>query len=167
MQIKQDNIQIVPMTAEMYHSFFREYENDPDLYRPGQEYVHYQYREEAVEKYIQRQKDLKRIPLAILHDDDIVGEIVIKDIETGKCATMGIALKNAQYKDHGIGTQAERLAIQYVFHELDIPTLYADTLKSNTRSQHVLEKVGFSLVQEDQEFRYYRIDRTLNENVQE
>ena len=31
------------MTAEMYRSYFREYENDPDLYMPGQEYVRYEY----------------------------------------------------------------------------------------------------------------------------
>ena len=73
---------------------------------------------------------------------------------------MSIVLKNAKYKDRGIGTQAERLAVQYVFQDLDIPTLYADTVRTNRRSQHVLEKVGFTLIQEDQDFKYYRIDRS-------
>lgn len=147
------------MTAEMYHSYFMNYENDPDLYLPGQEYIRYEYSEEKVEKYIQRQQDLKRIPLAILYDDEIVGEIVIKNMKQHKCATMSIVLQNAQYKGSGIGTQAERLAVQYVFDHLDIPTLYADTIQTNTRSQHVLEKAGFSLIREDQDFKYYRIDR--------
>ncbi len=159
MQIEQDRIVLVPMTAEKYHSFFLEYENDPDLYLPGQEYVRYEYSEEKVARYVQRQKDLRRIPLAILYDDEIVGEIIIKDIEPHKCATMGIVLKNSQYKHHGIGTQAERLAVQYVFDDLDIPTLYADTIQTNTRSQHVLEKVGFTLIREDRDYKYYRIDR--------
>ena len=75
---------------------------------------------------------------------------------------MGIALKNTRYKDRGIGTQAERLAINYVFNQLDIPTLYADSIITNTRSQHVLEKVGFSLISEDGQFRYYRIDRSAD-----
>ena len=73
---------------------------------------------------------------------------------------MGIVLKNAQYKDRGIGTQAERLAVKYVFDDLGIPTLYADTIKTNARSQHVLEKVGFTLFREDLDFKYYRIDRS-------
>ena len=160
MQIEQDRIKLVPMTAEMYRSFFLDYENDPDVYLPGQAYVHYEYADEKVAKYVQRQTELKRIPLAVLYDNEIVGEIVIKNIEPHQCATMSIVLKNAQYKDHGIGTQAERLAVQYVFEALDIPTLYADTVRANGRSQHVLEKVGFTLVREDQDFKYYRIDKS-------
>lgn len=158
-----DRIKLVQMTAEMYHSYFMEFENDPDLYLPGQKYVHYEYSEEKVAKYIQRQQVLKRIPLAIMYDDEIAGEIIIRDIEQHKCATMGITLKNAQYKDYGIGTQAERLAIQYVFDELEIPTMYADTLQTNVRSQHVLEKAGFAFVREDQDFKYYRIDKMQSE----
>jgi len=47
-----------------------------------------------------------------------------------------------------------------VFDDLDIPTIYADTVRTNCRSQHVLEKIGFSLIREDGDFKYYRIDRT-------
>ncbi len=159
MQAAQDRIRLVPMTAEMYRTFFREYENDPDVFLPGQEYVHYEYSEEKAARYVQRQQDLRRIPLAVLCDDEIVGEILIKNIEPHKCAAMGIVLKNNTYKDRGIGTQAERLAVQYVFDTLDIPTLYADTIQQNGRSQHVLEKAGFTLIREDQNFKYYRIDR--------
>ena len=159
MQVEIDTIRLVPMTEEMYRSFFREYENDPDLLLPGQTYVPYVYSEEKVRKYIQKQRDRNRIPLAVLCGDDIAGEIILKDIEPRRCATMSITLKNAKYKDHGIGTRAERLAVQYAFDTLDIPTVYADTVRSNTRSQHVLEKVGFSFIREDKEFRYYRIDK--------
>ena len=160
MQIEPDRIKLVPMTDEMYRLFFLEYENDPDVYLPEQEYVQYEFAEEKVAKYVQRQKDLERIPLAVLYNDEIVGEIIIKNIEPHQCATMGIVLKNARYKDHGIGTQAEKLAIQFVFDDLDIPTIYADTVRTNCRSQHVLEKIGFSLIREDGDFKYYRIDRT-------
>ena len=153
------SIKLTLMTDEMYHSFFRGYENDPDLYMPGQAYVPYEYSKEKVERYIQRQRDLKRVTLAVLCDDEIVGEIILKNIEERRCATMGITLKNAGYKDRGIGTAAERLAVSYVFDELDIPTLYADTVQTNIRSRHVLEKVGFSCIREDKDFRYYRIDR--------
>ncbi len=160
MQIGQGRMKLVPMTDDMYRSFFSEYENDSDIFLPGQEYSHYKYSDEKVAKYVQRQQDLKRIPLAIMYDDDIVGEIIIKNIEPHHCATLGIVLKNARYKDHGIGTQAEKLAIQFVFDDLDIPTLYADTVRTNGRSQHVLEKTGFTLIREDRDFKYYRIVRT-------
>ena len=60
MQIQQDRIKIVPMTDEMYRTFFLEYENDPDVYLIGQEYVHYEYSEEKVAKYVQRQRDISK-----------------------------------------------------------------------------------------------------------
>ena len=153
------NIRLVPMTDDMYRCYFREYENDPDLLLEGQAYFSYTCSDEIVDRYIQRQKDLKRIPLAILCDDEIVGEIIIKNIEEHKSAVMGLTLKNAKYNDQGIGTAAEKLAVRFVFRELDIPVLYADTVRTNTRSQHVLEKVGFVLIREDEDFKYYRIDR--------
>ncbi len=153
-------VRLAPMTDEMYHDYFKEYENDPDLLLQGQAYVPYTYSKEKADRYIRRQKEKKRIPLAILCGDEITGEIIIKDIEAHNSATMSITLKNARYKDRGIGTMAEKLAIRYVFDELDIPVLYADTVNTNKRSQHVLEKAGFVFVREDNDFRYYRIDRT-------
>ena len=159
MSADETMIRLVPMTDEMYHRYLTEYENDPDLLLKGQEYRAFAYSAETAEKYIRRQKDLKRVPLAILCGDDIAGEVIIKNIEAHKCATMGIALKNAKYKDRGIGTAAEELAVRFVFEELDIPVLYADTLRTNLRSRHVLEKAGFSLTGEDEDYMYYRIDR--------
>lgn len=155
----ESGVYLLPMTAEMYHAYFKEYQNDPDLYIDKNAFTPYTYDEDKVNRYIQRQTKLKRIPLAIMHSDEMVGELIIKDIVPGEHATMGLALKNAKYKDRGYGTQAERLAIAYVFQILDIPTLYADSIVSNIRSQHVLEKVGFRLINQDGTFKYYRIDR--------
>ena len=157
--MNKTNIRLAPMTAEMYHDYLKEYENDPDLYLDKSRYEPYSYIKEKVDRYIQRQIDLKRIPLAIMCGDDIVGEIIIKNIEEHRSATLSISLKNASYKDRGFGTQAEKLAIDYVFNELDIPVLYADTILTNTRSQHVLEKVGFTFIREDGQFKYYKIER--------
>ena len=153
------DVYLLPMTAEMYHEYFKEYQNDLDLYIDKSTYIPYTYEEEKVNRYIQRQIDLKRKVLAIMLGDEIVGEIVIKNIAEKQCATMGLAMKSTKYKDRGFGTRAEHLAIQYVFNELDIPVLYADSILSNTRSQHVLEKVGFKFIKEEGDFRYYRIDR--------
>lgn len=153
------NIRLIPMTPEMYHDYFKEYENDPDLYFDKSEFVPYVYSAERVERYIRRQADLHRIALAIAYGDEIAGEIVIKNIEAHKCATLGISLKNSAYKDRGIGTQAEKLAVRYVFDELDVPVLYADTVKTNARSMRVLEKTGFKFLREDGVFRYYEIRR--------
>ena len=79
--MNQAEIRLAPMTAELYHSFFREYEKDPDVFLPGQAYFSYTYSEEKVEAYIRRQKELNRIPLAIFRGDEVVGEIIITNTE--------------------------------------------------------------------------------------
>jgi len=152
-------VYLKPMTAQMYHEYAKEYQNDLDLYIDKSSYTPYVYDKETANRYIERQNALKRKFFAIMHGDEIVGELIIKNIEEHKCATMGIAMKNTHYKDSGFGTKAECLAVQYVFNELDIPVLYADTILSNTRSQHVLEKVGFRFIEEQGDFRYYCIER--------
>ncbi len=147
------------MTVDMYRRYFEDYQNDPDLLLPAQPYIPYAYSEEKAVRYAQKQTEANRIPLAIICNGEIVGEIILKNIEERKCATMSISLKNPEYKDRGIGTAAERLAVHYVFYDLDIPTLYADTIQTNTRSQHVLEKAGFTLMREDKNYKYYRLDK--------
>ena len=154
-----NKVKLAPMTRKMFEEYCREYENDPDLYLDPAKYVPFQYSEAWIDRYLQRIADLRRVQLAILYEDEVVGEIVLKNIEPKACATMGLTLKNAAYKDRGIGTQAERLAVEYVFRELDIPVLYADSIQTNTRSQHVLEKVGFTFLREDADFKYYEIRR--------
>ena len=152
-------ISLTPMTDDMYRRYFKEYENDPALFADKSRFEPYVYDAEKVERYIARQKNLGRVTLAIMYGEEIAGEIVFKNIEKGVCATMGLSLKNDSYKDRGIGTEAERQAIDYAFGVLDLPTLYADALKTNTRSIRVLTKVGFRFVREDELFAYYRVDR--------
>ncbi len=148
-----------PMTAEMYHAYFKEYRNDPDLYLDKREFHPYTYEKEKVDRYIQKQIDLNRKSFALMYGEEMVGELIVKNITPGQCATLSLSMKNAKYKDRGFGTMAERLALTYVFHDLDIPTVYANAVRTNTRSQHVMEKVGFHLINEDETFKYYRIDR--------
>lgn len=154
-----EKIFLKPMTPEMYHEYFKEYENDLDLYINKEDYQSYSYDVDKVNQYIKRQSDLKRRNFAIMFCDEMVGEVVIKNIEDKKCATLGIALKNSKYKDKGYGTKAEQLAIKFVFEELDIPILYADTILSNKRSQYVLEKIGFKFIKEEGDFKYYCMKR--------
>ena len=148
------------MTTEMYHAFFKEYQNDPDLYLNPQDFSEYRYEANKVDAYIQKQIDLKRQPFAILYGDEIIGELKLYNIKANVCATLGITMKQRQFKDRGFGTKAEMLAIKYVFEELDIPVLYADSILTNTRSQHVLEKVGFQFIREDEQRKCYQITRS-------
>lgn len=155
---------LLPMTAEMYHTYYKEYQNDPDLYFDRSKCTPFVYSPEWVDRYIQRQVSRNRKCFAIMLGDEMAGEVIIKRIEPGKCATLGICMKNDSYKNRGIGTAAERLAIDYVFHGLDIPVLYADTILTNMRSQHVLEKAGFRYLRTEGDFKYYQINRGSRNN---
>lgn len=152
-------ITLKPMTAEMYHAFFQEYENDMDLYLDKNDYFEFVYEKSKVDAYIQRQIDLNRQPFAIMYGDEIVGELKIYDIVIDKSATLGITMKNRNYKDKGFETRAEQLAVEYVFYQLNIPVLNADCILTNTRSQHVLEKVGFQFIYADEQRKHYQITR--------
>ena len=152
-------VSLRPFTHEMYHAYYKEYENDPDLFLDRSQCKPFVYSPEWVEAYMQRQRERERVCLAIMVGEEMAGEVILKNIEPRKSATLGICMKNKAWKDKGYGTQAERLAVQYVFETLDIPVLYADTILPNTRSQHVLEKVGFRYLRTEGDFKYYCIER--------
>lgn len=42
---------------------------------------------------------------------------------------------------------------------MDMAAVNADVIAKNKRSQHVLEKVGFQLIKEENGFKYYRCER--------
>ena len=70
-------------------------------------------------------------------------------------------MQNDTVKGKGYGTEAEKLAVRYAFDKLGMSAVNADTVVKNTRSQHILEKIGFRLVKEEGNFRYYRIEAAI------
>ena len=64
-------------------------------------------------------------------------------------------MRSDAFKNKGYGTQAELLALDYAFNTMELSTVYADSLIGNTRSQHVLKKVGFQDTGRDANFIYY------------
>ena len=91
------DIYLLPMTPEMYHAYFREYQNDTDLYIDKSKFAPYTYEKEKVDRYIQRQTELGRKVFAIMLGEEMVGEMVIKNIVEDQCATMGLSMKNADW----------------------------------------------------------------------
>lgn len=100
------------MTEDLTRLFCLEYQNDPGLPVPGQETCRCEYSGEKVAKYVFRQRDPGRIPPAVMAGEEAVGEILIRNVVPRQSAQLGIVLKNARYKDRGIGTQAGRLAVR-------------------------------------------------------
>ena len=149
-------VSIQPMTREMCHEFYKNFQNDPAIGH----YYEYVYTPEIADRYFDTNSVADRKLFAIMVDGQIVGECKLKniDLEKRECS-MGIHLQNDAVKEKGYGTQAERLVLHYAFEELGMVAVNADAARKNTRSQHVLEKVGFRYTREDDTFKYYRCEK--------
>lgn len=148
-------VSLQPMTRRMCHEFYKGFQNDPAIGH----YYEYVYTPEIADRYFDNNSVADRKLFAIMVGDQIVGECKLKNIDLEKrICSMGIHLQNDSVKGKGYGTQAERLILQYAFEELGMIAVHADAALQNTRSQHVLEKVGFLYTHEDDTFKYYRLD---------
>lgn len=149
-------VSIKPMTRQMCHEFYQRFQNDPAIGH----YYEYIYNPERADRYFDTNSVPDRKLFAILAGDEIVGECKLKNIDFQKQeCSLGIHLRDDSVKEKGYGTQAERLILQYAFEELGMVAVNADAALKNTRSQHVLEKVGFRYVREDETFKYYRCEK--------
>lgn len=153
------DIALKPMTRELFHTLYRGFENDPDIYMDMQYYTQYVYNSEKVDERFDSLQTPERVVFAVMLDEAPIGEVQLKRInrERNDC-TLSIHLQNDTVKNRGFGTQAEKLAVRYAFDVLKLDAVNADAVLKNTRSQHVLEKAGFTFTRKDEMFRYYRIE---------
>ena len=153
-------ISLCVMTRALCHELFKGWENDPDICTDTAQFTAYQYNEAAVDRYFDAKQNPSRVLLAIMKDDTPIGEIQLKQIDRErKECTLSIHMQNDAVKGRGYGTCAERLAVQYAFEVMGMTAVNADTIVKNKRSQHVLEKIGFQFVKEENGFKYYRYQR--------
>lgn len=152
------------MTRELCHAFYKDFQNDSAIFMDMSKFFPYQYSKEKVDKYFDEQQINTRIVFMIMFHERPVGELKLKYInyEKKEC-TLGIHLQNDLIKGQGIGTIAEKMALEYAFNELGMDVVYADAVLKNKRSQHVLEKVGFNFIREDEIFKYYSCKRQFRE----
>ncbi len=158
--VQPNTIALAPMTRALCRQFYQGFQTDPALYADPSQCVPYRYSDAWADAYFVRQMEKQRIHLAIMQGDAPVGEILLKEIDraNGTCS-LSIHLQNDGVKGQGVGTAAERLALQYAFRDCGFRIVNADAIIANTRSQHVLEKVGFRFVREENGFRYYTCPR--------
>lgn len=153
-------ISLERMTRELCHKYYKNFENDPAIYTDMGMFKSYTYDVEKVERYFANQMSDDRIVFMIMRNGEPIGEVKLKNIDHIKreCG-LGIHLQSDSVKGQGIGTMAEKMALDYAFTELGMKKVNADAVLKNKRSQRVLEKVGFQFVGEDDIFKYYVIER--------
>ena len=153
-------ISLCIMTRALCHQFFREYESDPAMYTDETQFQPYVYSEEAADSFYERKQVPGRLELVAMMDGRTIGHAQLKNINAEKReCEFGFHMQNDSVKGLGYGTQIARLALEYAFTNFDVDTVYANTILKNTRSQHVLEKVGFRYINENDGLKYYRLTR--------
>lgn len=121
------NIYLCKMTKKLHRQFFQDFTNDPDICSDMDHFSKYIYCEADVDARWERQKKLNRIHLSIMLGQEPIGEIILKDLDAEK-GTLSIHMKNDAFKNHGYGTRAEFLALDYAFYTLDLQTVFADVI---------------------------------------
>lgn len=161
----ENTIQLKPMTRERMHELYRNFVFDPaifadmELYETAKDRPYNPQKVDAL--FDMRAQEEGSIAFAVMLDDAVIGEVGLRhfDDETKECE-LSIHLQNDAVKNRGYGTQAERLAIAYAFDMLGAERIFAESLAKNTRSQHVLEKLGFVCLGEEEGFRQYELKQT-------
>ncbi len=139
------HIELRPFTREEYHEFFRGYVPDP-MMDPHP----YHYQQTHIDRnfdYDESRRDWYPT-FGIFADETIVGTLSLKRIDrvNHKCE-IGLMMMNDACKNHGYGTAAMQLAMEKAQVEYGVKSIWADTMGSNTRMQHILSKLGFRLVE--------------------
>ena len=158
------SIRIEPMTREQMHEMYRGFTMDPsifddmELFEMARSYVYDPAKTDAL--YDMRMSEEGSHLFAVLLNGTVIGEVGLRHFneETGECE-LSVHMQNDSVKGLGYGTQAEKLAIDYAFDVLGAERIFAESLTKNTRSQHILEKLGFKYTGEEDGFRQYWMDK--------
>ncbi len=104
-----------------------------------------QWQRESVTQVLRQHEAGGCVPLVILDEQNlVVGTITLQSIIRGafqSCSVGYWLIEDAQGR--GLATRALREAVQLAFHELRLHRMQAETLPHNTRSQQVLDRLGF------------------------
>ncbi|MEG2707624.1 MAG: GNAT family protein [Vagococcus sp.] len=102
---------------------------------------------DVIEQHIQAiTKDDSREDYAIClnETDEVIGELSILDIdEDDESAGFRISMTSIEHTGKGLGYEALRLMISYVFEELKLNRLQLEVFSHNKRGIRAYEKVGF------------------------
>lgn len=134
-----------PFTRDEYHDFFRRYVADPVM--DPQPYCYsFEHVDRAFDYDESRQEWYPTFGIFV--DNVAVGSLSLKRIDKAarKCE-IGLIMVDDSCKNRGYGTAAMQLAMKKAAEEYGVAHIWADTMGGNTRMQHVLDKLGFCLVE--------------------
>ncbi len=91
-----------------------------------------------------RDRDTYALAIRLLYSDDLVGYVEISDIQwTHRCGWLAIGIGSPSHRQKGYGTEAMRLVLRFVFHELNLYRLQLTVFEYNVPAIRLYEKLGF------------------------
>ncbi|MEM1339203.1 MAG: GNAT family N-acetyltransferase [Bacteroidota bacterium] len=92
--------------------------------------------------------EVKQLRLCICGSDEArLGLVDLFDFDPkNNRAGLGIVISNAENRNKGIGEEAVRLVLAYVFSTLGLHQVYVNILEENSASRHLFEKLGFEKI---------------------
>lgn len=105
------------------------------------------YTKEQIATYVETiVKNENRFDFLITTNDEIIGEVVLSDIEKGNCHYR-ICIFNKKYFSKGIGYKATKRAFEYAFSELKLDTIELEVFPFNERGIALYKKMGFEHIE--------------------
>ena len=157
----EGSLSLAEESLPLFHAFYQRLEQDPALFSEGEAFRPYTYDPAETDAlFARQQRRSDREGFLILLNGEVIGNLYRKRIDPEqKSCELGVCLVNDRYKDRGYGSRAIRLALDDCFEHKGMETVFAEVLRGNARSRHVLEKLGFRLLAEDGDFLRYGISR--------
>lgn len=85
-----------------------------------------------------------RLDLAIMVEDDYVGEVVLNELDTANLScNLRIALIGSRAFGKGYGSEALALVLDHAFGTTPLHRISLDVFSFNDRARHVYKKAGF------------------------
>jgi RimJ/RimL family protein N-acetyltransferase len=98
-----------------------------------------------------------------LKDSTFIGEIVAYEFTLDNSLTLGFRLFK-QYQHLGYMQEALNEVVVYLFKKLHVNYISSKCYKDNLASKHLMEKIGYKLISNDDEFYYYQLHLIMANN---
>ncbi|MDI6600290.1 MAG: GNAT family protein [Thermoanaerobacteraceae bacterium] len=143
---KGERVELVPFTEEYYEKFveIRNSEDARDYKIPG---VPYPVTVESVRERAQRDKDRKQsgeFAIILNESREYIGNISYHDVDwKNRNCEIGIGIDGEENRNRGLGTEAIRLLLDFLFNEINMHRVYLHVYDFNERAVRCYEKCGF------------------------
>ena len=140
-----ENIYLSPLNiedAEKYTEWFNDFQVTDGVGRSGQ--IMTVEAEKAWIEEASKKKDEFYFSIVKMETDELIGNCGLHEISCqNRIGTVGIFIGDEENRNHGYGTEALKLLLDYGFHYLNLNNIMLGVKSFNERAIRCYQKVGF------------------------